>query len=218
VIPVEKGIDSDDYRDYVIRDGKFVGAFEEMYRRIDDPWNIGDAREIQYDLLLYLLQRYCICRNGGKVLDLGCGKGAFTARLKGFLPDVEILAVDISPTAVSKAERAHPIPGVTFSVLDIQKEYRSLQLGYDLVIVSQMVWYILPRLKEILHHILTRVLKEDGYLLINQAFYRPGIQSYGKEVVSTVEDLMGIIGKDPLELIETNRLSNHNAIMLFRGG
>jgi hypothetical protein len=61
------------------------------------------------------------------------------------------------------------------------------------------------------------VLREGGFLLVNQAFYRPEVQSYGREVLSTVEDLTRIIGRDPMELIETNRLSNHNAILLFRG-
>jgi SAM-dependent methyltransferase len=213
---MEKGIDSDDYRDYVIKDGKFIGAFEDMYRRIDDPWNIGDASEIQYDLLLYLIQRHGICRNGGKILDVGCGKGAFTARLKGLLPDVEILAVDISPTAVRKAAKSYRIPGISFSVLDIQEECTRLQREYDLVVISQIVWYILPKLREVTENIMTSMLKEGGYLIVNQAFYRPEVQSYGKEVLSTVEDFIRIIGRDPVELIETNRLSNHNAILLFR--
>jgi SAM-dependent methyltransferase len=217
VIPVEKGIDSDDYREYVIKDGKFIGAFEDMYRRIDDPWHIGDASEIQYDLLLYLIQRHGICRNGGKILDVGCEKGAFTARLKGLLPEAEILAMDISPTAVRKAAESHRIPGISFEVLDIQEECTRLHRDYDLVVISQMVWYILPRLKEVTENILSGVLREGGFLLVNQAFYRPEVQSYGREVLSTVEDLTRIIGRDPMELIETNRLSNHNAILLFRG-
>jgi len=217
VIPLGKRIDSDDYRDYVIRDGKFIGAFEEMYRNIEDPWNIGDASGIQYDLILYLLARHGICRGGGKVLDIGCGKGAFTARLKALLPDAEILGVDISPTAVQKAEADHPVPGIRFSVLDIQTEYSRLPREYDLVVLSQMVWYIIPRIGEIMKHILDNVLKNGGYLLVNQAFYRPGVQKYGSEKVSTVEDLIGITGRDPVEMVETNRLSNHNAILLFRG-
>ena len=27
------------YQDYVIRDGKFVGKFEEMYQKFDNPWH-----------------------------------------------------------------------------------------------------------------------------------------------------------------------------------
>ena len=26
------------YQDYVIKDGKFVGEFEQMYKDFDDPW------------------------------------------------------------------------------------------------------------------------------------------------------------------------------------
>jgi len=32
------------YQDYVIRDGKLVGEFEQMYRDYDDPWE-QSARE-----------------------------------------------------------------------------------------------------------------------------------------------------------------------------
>lgn len=42
-----------DYHDYVFKDGKFVGAFEEMYRNVGDPWHHGDATAVHYDLALY---------------------------------------------------------------------------------------------------------------------------------------------------------------------
>ena len=29
----------DRYQDYVIKDGKFIGKFEEMYQKFDDPWH-----------------------------------------------------------------------------------------------------------------------------------------------------------------------------------
>lgn len=97
---LEKQIKSKDYHDYVIKDGRFIGAFEEMYQNIDDPWHHGDATSIQYDLDLYLIGRFRICERGGLVLDMGCGKGAFTARLKQQMPNVHILGVDVAPTAI----------------------------------------------------------------------------------------------------------------------
>ena len=27
------------YQDFVIKDGEFVGEFEEMYQQVEDPWN-----------------------------------------------------------------------------------------------------------------------------------------------------------------------------------
>lgn len=60
-----KRIKSKNYHDYVIRDGKFIGAFEKMYRNVEDPWHQGDATAIQYDLALYLIEKYGICSGGG---------------------------------------------------------------------------------------------------------------------------------------------------------
>ena len=31
-------INSKDYHDYVIKDGKLVGEFEQMYQNVKDPW------------------------------------------------------------------------------------------------------------------------------------------------------------------------------------
>lgn len=51
-----KRINSKDYHDYVFKDGKFIGAFEEMYQNVEDPWHHGDATAIYYDKDLYLIQ------------------------------------------------------------------------------------------------------------------------------------------------------------------
>lgn len=215
VVPVVREIASDKYRDYVIRDGKFIGAFEEMYRRIEDPWHIGDATEIQYDIILALLAHYRICESGGEILDLGCGKGSFTARLRKFRPEARIRAVDISRTAIEKARSQYGSVDIDFSVMDIQTGLERFDCAFDLVILSQMVWYILPRFQEIADRIFTSVLRGGGFLMINQAFYKPEEQRYGKEIISTVDDLLGLVGKEPLAILESNRFTNHNAIILY---
>jgi SAM-dependent methyltransferase len=207
---------SPDYRDYVIRNGRFIGRFEDMYRDVEDPWHIGDATSAQYDLILSLILRRGICREPCQVLDLGCGKGAFTGRLKQALPGAAILALEISETAIAAAKRSVRFPGVEFRVMDLRREFRGLRGEYDLVLMSQLAWYILPELREILGHLTTGVLKHGGYLLVNQAFYRGDEQTYGKEILSTVEELVAMVGLPLLDLIETDRLSNHNAILLFR--
>jgi hypothetical protein len=28
------------YQDFVIKNGKFIGKFEDMYKKISDPWNL----------------------------------------------------------------------------------------------------------------------------------------------------------------------------------
>ncbi len=191
---------SKDYHDYVIKDGKFIGAFEEMYQNVDDPWHHGDASDIQYDLALHLTNKHGICKGGGLVLDIGCGKGAFSARLKHQMPKAHILAVDISPTAIRKAEQKCGRFGIKFQVMDIQKEYKNITERFDLIVRS----------------LARRALKSDGHLLINQCFYKPEEQRYGKETVATIEDMLNLVNLEVVGMIELNRLINHDAIVLFK--
>ena len=213
---LEKQIKSNDYHDYVIKDGKFIGAFEEMYQNIDDPWHHGDATGIQYDLALYLIGRFRICAGGGLVLDFGCGKGAFTVRLKQQMPNAHILGVDIAPTAIKKAKQKYGYLGIEFETIDIQKEYKNIAEKFDLIVMSQLMWYILPNFRAIVNHLGNEVLKDDGHLLVNQAFYKPEEQKYGKEIVSTVEEMLKLVNLEVVEMIEISRLSDYGAIVLFK--
>lgn len=206
---------SKDYHDYVIKNGKFIGRFEEMYQNIDDPWRHGDATGISYDLVLYLLKRYKVCVNGGKILDMGCGKGAFTARLKKRLPKAKILAVDIAPTAIRKAKEKYGKLGIDFRVMDIQREYKKFSERFNLIIMLDIMWYILPNFEKIVNY-LKKNLGKGGYLLISQTFYQPGEQKYGNEIVSSLEDMISLIKYRVVEMIEINRLKNHSAIALFK--
>ena len=36
------------YQDYVIKDGEFVGKFEEMYQKFDNPWHQIEAVQNSY--------------------------------------------------------------------------------------------------------------------------------------------------------------------------
>lgn len=211
-----KEIRSKDYHDYVIKDGKFIGAFEQMYQNIDDPWYLGDATAIQFDMGLYLISRWGIGAGGGLVLDIGCGKGAFTVRLKQQMPKAHILGVDIALTAIKKAKQKYGHLGIDFDVLDIAKQYQNINGKFDLIVMSQLMWYVLPDFRTIVNHLAKETLKDSGYLLINQTFYKPEEQKYGKEIVSTVEDMLGLIKLEVIEMIETNRLTNHDAIVLLK--
>jgi SAM-dependent methyltransferase len=209
-------IKSKDYRDYVIKNGKFIGAFEEMYQNVEDPWHVGNATQIQYDIGLYLLKKRDVCSEGGNVLDVGCGLGAFTARLKEQMPKAEIIGVDIAPTAIEKARKRYGNLGIEFKALDIQKEYTRIENRFDLIVLSQLMWYVLPDFKKIVDYIGERCLTENGYVLVNQAFYKSEEQKYGKEIVSTVEDMLNLVDLEVVDMVEINRLTNHNAIILFR--
>jgi SAM-dependent methyltransferase len=205
-----------DYHDYVIKDGKFIGAFEEMYQNIEDPWSHGDATAVQYDLVLLLIKRNNICSNGGRILDIGCGKGAFTSRIKGMLDQCSVTGIDIAPTAIRHARNRYGSIGINFLALDIQQDYKKITGKFNLIIMSQILWYVLPSIREITDYLFSEVLSDDGCILINQAFYKPEKQSYGMDIMTSVEDLIRIVNMPPSEILEANRLTNHNAILLFR--
>lgn len=211
----QKNIQSKNYHDYVIKDGKFIGKFEEMYKNVADPWHHGNAEEIQYDIILYLIDKYKICSGGGKILDIGCGKGAFTSRMKKQVPKTNILGIDISQTAIKKAENKYGDRALIFRHMDIRKRYNKISGKFDLITVSDVMWYILPDFKKIINS-LRKNLKENGYLLIKQVFYQPGQQKYGNKIVSSFEDMLDLINYKVIEMVELNRFRNHYTITLFK--
>lgn len=43
---------SKDYHDYMIKDGKFIGKFEERYQNCEDPWNQDTVQPFSDDIAL----------------------------------------------------------------------------------------------------------------------------------------------------------------------
>ncbi len=86
------------YQDYVIKDGKFVGEFEEMYRDYEDPWEQTTREKWASEkaVVLNLIQKL----KAKKVIELGCGLGHYTNKISKL--GVDILGIDISETAIKK--------------------------------------------------------------------------------------------------------------------
>ena len=94
---------------------RFVGDFEGMYRAEAeqgfDSWHQEDMRPLDKRICLDLLADH----NFTEVLDVGCGKGAFSQFLKR--RNNRVLALDISETALA-AGRAR-FPDVEFQREDV---------------------------------------------------------------------------------------------------
>ena len=84
--------------------------------------------------------------------------------------------------------------------------------------MSQLIWYILPNLQKIIKHLINSAIKKGGYLLINQAFYNPEQQKYGKETVSNVEDLLALLPEKLIAHIDINRdkQRDYNSLILVK--
>jgi protein-L-isoaspartate O-methyltransferase len=68
------------YQDYVIKDGKLIGQFEEMYQDFDDPWEqtTRETYASEKAVALNLIKKY----QARKVIELGCGLGYYTSQIQ----------------------------------------------------------------------------------------------------------------------------------------
>lgn len=159
-------------------DMTFRGEFEAMYGDIEDPWGCAAVVDsLNNRLFMEILFHE---RGFERIIDVGCGLGAFTQRVKERQPEARVSGCDISATAVRKAMAAYP--EIEFFVLDIQKGEISGQ--YDLIILSEVLWYILDNVGEVFAKI-HDALRPGGVLAIHQYF--PDEQRYGTGIIHGVE-------------------------------
>ena len=59
------------YQDYVIKDGKLVGEFEEMYKDHDDPWE--QTKREQYASEKAIAINLIKAFKRSQVIEMGCG-------------------------------------------------------------------------------------------------------------------------------------------------
>ena len=172
---------SANYRDYVIRDGKLVGRFEEMYRHAADvPWHQDQTASAVFSDLTVAILRH---RPARSLLDVGCGLGFMTARLHRELPGLErTVGIDVSETAVAKARAAFP---------DIEFQAGTLKSApvegrFDLVVTKDVLWYVIPELDAFLAALAARSRK---WVYFGQSFpdSRP---FYGDDVLPDAEALI----------------------------
>ncbi len=184
---------SNDYHDYVIKDGRFIGKFEEMYRSCDDPWNQMDDVEKSYSKQCTIASIARIAPNN--VLEVGCGLGYFTAYLNKIYPNIRFVGMDISETAIKKAREAFSdIEFISENAINLSRVLAEAEIsfgGYDVIIFSEIMWYILDILKPMLE-MLNRSFSSK-HILINQTFYNGG-QEYGKDFFTNPEEMIDFLG------------------------
>ena len=120
-------INSDDYHEYVIKDGKLVGEFDQMYRKSrNTPWN-QDKQENWLDIRLTIefLKGY---GPFGLISDFGAGYGYFLNQIaQHFGTDKSVLCgYDVSKTACIKGSSL--FPDIIFRQFDLMAEYTDYEL------------------------------------------------------------------------------------------
>ncbi len=182
---------------------RFVGNFEEMYQQESevgfDSWHQEDNRQLNRKIALSILESY----NFGNILDLGCGKGAFTHFLKK--SNNKVVGIDVSDTALSIARGR--FPDIDFDNFDINQtseleNYFYNQYGdnaekIDLVFSAELFSY-LSNYKEVL----ACLSKKCRYIMIT--LYLPenpiGFVKSKYELENSISDHFEI-----LELVELKK-------------
>ena len=110
-------------------------AFEALYARRPDPWGVlaSPLAHQRYLALIEVVAQHSPCRS---ILDMGCGEGALTRYLIGCAN--EVVGVDVSPTAISRARRL--VPKATFECSTLEA-FTTSQL-FDVVLAVEVLYYV----------------------------------------------------------------------------
>ena len=115
-----------------------------MYQKCEDPL-FQDSKLLRSNsIVIDMLKSYKHKINS--VMDLGCGKGYFSNLVYEVL-QAEIDAIDISNTAIDIACKRYP--KINF-IQDNIVELNNITKQYDVIIISQVLWYILDDMKSFL--------------------------------------------------------------------
>lgn len=198
------------YKDYVIKDGKLVGNFEKMYQKIDDPWQqmsldyIYDSRRVLTRAWCNKLKSKFELWNTVTVVELGCGFGYTT----GMLTDdcFNAIGVDVSPTAISKARLCHPES--SFVVGDVKDFSVVSNLEPDIIIMADITWYMLDFLDEFVANLKEYSKNKQVYLVHSLAVYDDGVQQYGKDKFTNLDEILKYFDMD---YIEYGYIKNNNS-------
>jgi hypothetical protein len=172
------------YQDYVIKDGKFIGEFEEMYRAFEDPWE-QTTREINtFEKLIgiELLKRDGI----SNPLEYGCGFGDYTERLRKSCRNAS--GVDISTTAIEKAKLRHP--KCNFYVGDILDSKILDIVKPDAILFIEISWYVLEKLVPFKALLKNKFGGSGTKFLHNLMTYAPGTQRYGTDYFTNLTEII----------------------------
>lgn len=183
---------------YTINNGKFIGKFEELYKKFDNPFLQTEMEKYETTkkiILNYVNELKDKNKKKLKTLEIGCGFGKLTNDLKNI--GVNSYGIDISETAIKKAKKKYKCK---FYVADILNEKLFLEIKPDIIIMPEVTWYILPNLKKFI-----KFLKKNfkgKYLIHTLAIYYPGKQKYGKNFFTTSKGIMKYFDLDYLEFGE----------------
>jgi SAM-dependent methyltransferase len=98
-------------------------------------------------------------------------------------------AIDISKTAIQVAQNRYD--NINFIADDFLRT-NQIKMNYDLIIVSQILWYVLENLDSFFQK-MKNVASDKAKIIFIQTYYHPDKQEYGNNVMTKVDDIIDIL-------------------------
>ncbi len=119
------------------RPSAVADACETLYAGHADPWNyVSEGQQGRYRQALAIVDAVLAKSRDARVLEIGCGEGAFSELLA--TRPVRLLCVDVSPTALARArERLAGRANVEFRQFDILAD--GIAPEFDLVVMDHVI-------------------------------------------------------------------------------
>jgi len=109
-----------------------------------------------------------------RVLEVGCGIGYVSARMRECWPAADIVAVDLSPTSIEVAERLFGDLGVRFGCARL--EDFALDAEFDLIVLMDLYEHIEQSERDDFHAAVARVMAPAGAVFLS--FPTPEYQAH----------------------------------------
>jgi len=149
--------------------------FAEMYKENPDPWGCERFADCaNNEILLMMIEK----RKPKKILDIGCGHGSLTERIYK-ITKAEIIGIDCVDLGWKNKKR------IQYRKCDIMTD--EIDGKYDVVIMSEILWYICEKYEKVLDKI-KKILNKDGCMVIKQYF--PKHQKYFAEYIDGLKGFM----------------------------
>ncbi len=171
------------YQDYVIKDGRFVGKFDSMFLKCKDPWRLLEKNKkstmINYRIIIELCKHIREKLNKKrkiKTLEIGCGFPQISQRL--FESNFSVFGTDISENVIKKSKKKFPKIKKNLFVNKFSNFALYKKINADIIILSDLSWYVLPELKTFVRWY--KKIKKKTFLIHSLAVYDKNKQKYGK--------------------------------------
>ena len=169
--------------------------FEDLWSR-GDPWLLESSayEDRRYQQLMESIND----RRYDKILEIGCGAGAFTRRLEGIANT--LLAIDISETAINRARKIFATSSATidYRVANVMDYDFAADEPFDLVVMTETIYYLgwLYSFFDVgwLAHRLFQATQQDGRILISNTQNTSDDYLIRPWVIRTYHDLFANVG------------------------